>query len=72
MILLIPVPGVCFADDLGRVPRILRVCEVPKPDAVKAESVSALLAFLASQCYYANRIAHRFRYIVFFNLQDYV
>ena len=44
----VAVCGVCFPDDLGRVPRILRVCEVPKPDAVEAESVSALLAFLAS------------------------
>ncbi len=41
-------PEVRFADDLGRIPRIIRLCKVPAPDAAEAESEVRHLAFLAS------------------------
>ena len=44
----IPMPEVRFADDLGRIPRIIRLCKVPAPDAAEAESEVRHLAFLAS------------------------
>ena len=38
------VPKLCFADALECIPGIVRVCEVPNPDADEAESGALVTA----------------------------